>query len=191
VEGKASGRSEVDAEGADISELLRSLHTRTRFEIAPASLNGFDLARAIRSAGISRGGSTALDSLSGSLDTRLTDAGVQMSYSDLKARSGVLSASGKATILDRRLSGEAAVDVVDGVVGMPLKLGGTLDAPELSLTGAALSGAAVGTALLPGIGTAIGARVGQQVERMFGGHEARTKPAAGAKGKPPATGSGR
>ena len=31
----------------------------------------------------------------------------------------------------------AAVDIVDGVVGVPLKLGGTLDAPVLSLTGAA------------------------------------------------------
>ena len=44
---------------------------------------------------------------------------------------------------------------------LPLKVSGSLDDPTLSLTG--------GTAVLPGVGTAIGARIGQQVERLFGG----------------------
>jgi hypothetical protein len=94
---------------------------------------------------------------------------VQLDYRDIKARSGILTATGNARVLNRRLEGEVAVDIVDGVVGMPLKLGGTLDGPELSLSGAALAGAAVGTAVLPGVGTAIGARIGQQIERIFGG----------------------
>jgi uncharacterized protein involved in outer membrane biogenesis len=168
LEGRLAGQTSLDAEGSDFAELLRSLHTRTRFTVAPATLTGVDLARAVRSAGISRGGQTPLDSLTGTVDTRFTDRGVELRYSGLKARSGVLTASGSATVLDRRLQGEAAVDIVDGVVGMPLKLGGTLDAPELSLTGGALTGAAVGTAVLPGVGTALGARIGQQVEQMFG-----------------------
>ncbi|MDM0014298.1 AsmA-like C-terminal region-containing protein [Variovorax sp. J22P168] len=173
IEGRANGQTEVDAEGADPSELLRRLHSRTRFSIAPATLTGFDLGRAISSAGISRGGTTALDSLTGVLDTQAGEDGTTLRYTDLKARSGVLSASGNATVRNRRIDGQAAVDLVDGVVGVPLKLGGTLDAPELSLTGGALAGAAVGSAVLPGVGTAIGARIGQQVEQLFGGDDAR------------------
>jgi hypothetical protein len=33
----------------------------------------------------------------------------------------------------------------------------------------------VGTAVLPGVGTAIGARIGQQVEKLFGGEEEEEK----------------
>ncbi len=168
VDGRAQGETTLDAEGATFGDLLRSLHTRTRFSIAPAALTGFDLKKAISSAGISRGGTTPLDSLTGTLDTQVTEEGTAMRYSGLKARSGVLSASGNATVLNRRLSGMVAVDIVDGVVGVPLKIGGTIESPELSLTGGALTGAAVGTAVLPGVGTAIGARIGQQVEQLFG-----------------------
>ncbi|MDM0028107.1 AsmA-like C-terminal region-containing protein [Variovorax saccharolyticus] len=173
VEGKLDGRTTVDAEGSDAGELLRHLHTRTRFSVAPATLAGFDLARAVSSAGVSRGGRTVLDSLEGTLDTQAGEDGVVLRYSGIKARSGVLTASGSATVLNRRLDGEMAVDLVDGVVGVPLKLGGTLDAPELSLTGGALAGAAMGSAVLPGVGTAIGARIGQQMEKLFGSGESR------------------
>jgi hypothetical protein len=79
-------------------------------------------------------------------------------------------------VLNRRLDGEMAVDLVDGVVGVPIKLGGTLDAPELSLTGGALAGAAMGSAVLPGVGTAIGARIGQQLEKLFGSGERKPAP---------------
>lgn len=176
VAGKVNGRTELRAAGADLGALWRNAHTRTRFTVQPATLTRFDLAKAIRTAGTSRGGRTPLDSLTGTLDTQATEDGTRLQYSNLKARSGALTATGSARIFLRKLDGEAAVDIVDGVVGVPLKLGGTLDDPELSLTGGALTGAAVGTAVLPGVGTAIGARIGQQVERLFGGP--RKKPAS-------------
>jgi len=184
VEGRFSGRTELDAEGSTVGEMLRSLHTRTRFSMAPATLTGLDLARAVKSAGISRGGRTLLDSLTGTVDTQVTDAGMALRYTGMTARSGVLSATGSASVLDRRLDGEAAVDIVDGVVGVPLKLGGTLDAPELSLTGGALAGAALGSAVLPGVGTAIGARIGQTVEQLFG--DDKNRKASPTAGKAPA-----
>ena len=87
----------------------------------------------------------------------------------------MLTASGSATVFNRTLDGDVAIDLVDGVVGVPLKLAGTLDEPQLSLTGGALTGAAVGTAVLPGVGTAIGARIGQQVEKLFGGEDGQQK----------------
>ncbi|MBO9650784.1 MAG: AsmA family protein [Variovorax sp.] len=167
VEGRVNGQTELRAEGENVAGLIRSLHTRTRFTLAPATLSGFDLAKAVTAPNAARGGQTRLDTLSGTLDTQATDDGVLLRYSDLKAKSGVLTASGSATVLNRRLDGQAAVDIVDGVVGVPLKLAGTLDAPRVSLTGAALAGAAVGTAVLPGVGTAIGARIGQAMDKLL------------------------
>ncbi|RZI64462.1 AsmA-like C-terminal region-containing protein [Variovorax guangxiensis] len=176
VAGKVNGRSELRASGANVAELWRNATTRTRFAVQPATLTRFDLAKAIKSAGTSRGGRTPLDELTGTLDTEGTDDGMRFRYIGLKARSGLLTASGSATIYHRAIDGEVAVDIVDGVVGVPLKVSGSLDDPTLSLTGAALTGAAVGTAVLPGVGTAIGARIGQQVERLFGGDAKKPAP---------------
>jgi hypothetical protein len=178
VAGKFSGNTTLVAEAGSSEELgalIRSLHTRTTFSVQPATLTRLDVAKAVTTAGISRGGTTPLDELTGTLDTQGTEDGVVMQYSNLKARSGVLTASGNLQSFNRKLDGEIAVDLVDGVIGVPLKIGGTASDPELSLTGAALTGAAIGSAVLPGVGTAIGARVGQQVEKMFGGSKP-TKP---------------
>jgi hypothetical protein len=167
------------AEAGELGALLRSLHTRTTFSVRPATLVGLDLAKAVSTAGTSRGGSTPLDELTGTLDTQGGEDGTVLRYTGLKARSGVLTASGHLRFFNRKLDGEIAVDIVDGVVGVPLKIGGSASDPEVSLTGGALAGAAVGTAVLPGVGTAIGARVGQQMEKLFG-----TEPPPAATKKP-------
>jgi uncharacterized protein involved in outer membrane biogenesis len=176
VAGKVNGQTELRATGATLGELWRGATTRTRFTVQPATLTRFDLTKAIQTAGTSRGGRTPLDELTGTLGTENTDDGMRFSYTGLKARSGLLTASGSARIYHRAIDGEVAVDLVDGVVGVPLKVSGSLDDPTLSLTGGALTGAAVGTAVLPGVGTAIGARIGQQVERLFGSDAKKTPP---------------
>jgi hypothetical protein len=178
IAGRLYGKTELHMEAADPGNLISTLHTRTPFTIKPATLLRFDLAKAVKTAGTQRDGQTPLDELGGTLDTQATDDGTQLRFTNLKARSGLLTASGNATVLNRKLSGEAAVDLVDGIVGVPFRISGTTEAPELSLTGAALTGAAIGTAVLPGVGTAIGARIGQQVERLFGG---KKKPGAPTK----------
>lgn len=177
VAGRMSGETMLEANGEHVGELVRSLHTRTRFKVHPATLRRFDLARTVTTAGTQREGQTVLDELTGTLDTQNTGDGIALHYIDLRARSGVLTASGDVRVLNRRLQGDVAVDLVDGVVGFPLKLGGTLDKPELSLTGGALAGAAAGSAVLPGVGTAIGARIGQKLERLFGSEDAPAKKA--------------
>jgi uncharacterized protein involved in outer membrane biogenesis len=180
VAGKFSGNTTLVAEAGSSEELgalIRSLHTRTTFSVQPATLTKLDVAKAVATAGVSRGGTTQLDELTGTVDTQGTEDGVVIQYTNLKARSGVLTASGNLKLFNRKLDGEIAVDLVDGVIGVPLKIGGTASDPELSLTGAALTGAAIGSAVLPGVGTAIGARVGQQVEKMFGGSKPKPKPA--------------
>lgn len=179
VAGKFSGNTTLVAEAGSSEELgalIRSLHTRTTFSVQPATLTKLDVAKAVATAGVSRGGTTQLDELTGTVDTQGTEDGVVIQYTNLKARSGVLTASGNLKLFNRKLDGEIAVDLVDGVIGVPLKIGGTASDPELSLTGAALTGAAIGSAVLPGVGTAIGARVGQQVEKMFGGSKPKPAP---------------
>ena len=185
VAGRLNGKTTLSAEAPTPGGLLRNLHTTTRFMLKPARLTRFDLAKAVRSAGASESGQTPLDELSGVLDTQNTGNGVQFRYTDISARSGVLSATGSVRLLRRKLEGEVAIDLVDGVVGIPLKVSGTVDDPELSMGSGALTGAAVGTAVMPGVGTAIGARVGQRVERMLGGGESAKD--SKATGQSPAT----
>lgn len=183
VAGRANGKTTLSAEAETPTDLLRNLHTRTQFEIKPARLTGFDLAKAVRSGSATEGGQTPLDELSGTVDTQNTGNGTQFQYTGLSARSGALTASGNVRLMRRKLDGELAIDLVDGVVGIPLKISGTVEDPKLSMTGGALAGAAVGTAVLPGVGTAIGARVGQQVERLLDGSPKATgqSPAPAAK----------
>ena len=171
IAGKASGHTDLRAQGADPGALLRSANTTTRFSVNPATLLTFDLEAAVKSAGTHRGGTTKLDQLTGVVETQNDPGGIIVRYTDLKAKSGVLTATGQATLQSRRIKGDVAVDIVDGVVGLPLQFGGTVDDPTLSLSAAALAGAAVGTAVAPGLGTAIGARVGETIRKIFGADE--------------------
>ncbi|KQR55086.1 hypothetical protein [Acidovorax sp. Leaf160] len=181
VAGKADGHTDLIAEGADPAEALRALQTRTRFAVRRARLLTFDLERAVKSAGQNHQGTTPLDQLTGIVRTEADREGTIVRYSDLKATSGVLTATGSAVIQNRQVRGNVAVDLVEGVVGVPLEFGGTVSDPSLSLPPAALAGAAVGTAVAPGIGTAIGARLGETLRRLFG---AGTSDAGGAGDRP-------
>ncbi|WCM88277.1 hypothetical protein [Acidovorax sp. NCPPB 3576] len=178
VAGKASGHTDLIAEGADPAEAVQALHTRTRFTVARARLLTFDLERAVKTVGTQRGGTTQLDSLQGVVRTEADEGGTIVRFGDLKATSGVLSATGDAVLQNRRVSGHVAVDLVDGVVGIPLEFGGTMDDTTLTLPPAAMAGAAVGTAVAPGVGTAIGARIGETLRRIFSDDEPQAPPPA-------------
>ena len=172
IAGKVSGQTVLSAQGSGPGELARSLHTTTDFSTGRATLLRFDLDKAIRSAGKDHAGSTPLDSVTGQLDTQNTPQGMVATFSRLQARSGVLSASGRAQVAKRQIDAELAVDLVDGVVGVPLTLSGPVDKVRVSVPASALAGAAAGTAVLPGIGTAIGARIGAAIGRILGAEPA-------------------
>jgi len=168
VSGRASGSSEIDSSGDNLGALITHFHTRTVFDMRPARIEGFDLTQLLSKQGV-KAGRTPLDRFSGTVETQNgQQGGIRFSYSKLRASSGLLVATGQLSVLNRQLEGEAAIDLVDGVVGLPLKIDGTVEKPVLLLTGGAVAGAAVGTAVLPGAGTAIGARIGQQLERLLG-----------------------
>ena len=84
------------------------------------------------------------------------------------ATSGLLSASGNVAMApSRSLSGRITVDLASsaagGAIGVPLAVGGSLDAPSVTLTQGALLGAAIGTAIAPGVGTGAGAKLGDRL----------------------------
>ncbi len=67
------------------------------------------------------------------------------------------------------LTGEVDVGLrgVAAVVGIPVRVAGTVDEPQLRPTTAALAGAAAGTVILgPGLGTVVGVKAGQAVKRF-------------------------
>jgi hypothetical protein len=167
VAGNASGETTLSANGDTMGELARSLHTRTPFTIGKSTLLRFDLDKAVRTAGKEHAGQTPLDSITGQLDTQNTPQGMVITYTNLKARSGSLSASGQAKIANRQIEAEFAVDLVDGIVGVPLSVSGPLEDVKFSVPKSAIAGAVVGTAVLPGVGTAIGARIGATLGKIF------------------------
>lgn len=162
--GRLEAHTTLRAEFRELGALAGALQSQTRFTVRNAVVHGIDLAQAVKSVGLSRGGETRLDTLAGNVATQ--GRAVQLTH--LVATSGVLSANGNVSMApDRTLSGRIAVDFASGAaggaIGVPLAVGGTLDAPSVTLTRGALLGAAVGSVLAPGIGTGVGAKLGDRL----------------------------
>jgi len=174
LSGKLDAGTVLNARAASAGGLADAMQTRTRFTVSNALVHGIDLAKAVSTVGLSRGGETALNELTGEVNTQ----GRAAQLRNLVARSGVLAARGDVSVSPAQaLSGRVTVDVTAGVAGgltgIPLVVGGTLNAPEVTLTRGAMLGAAVGTAVMPGVGTGAGARLGDKLGRglsgLFGG----------------------
>ena len=169
VGGKSSGRTVLSADGKSAKELARSLHTRTVFSVDPATILRFDLDKAISTLGKEHDGQTALQALTGQMDTQNTGQGMRVTYTGLKARAGNYTATGEATIYRSRIEASGTLDLVEGAVGVPFTVSGPVNKPTASMPPGVFAGAAIGTAVLPGIGTVIGARIGGALGRIFKG----------------------
>ncbi|MEK6594730.1 MAG: hypothetical protein AABZ67_16795 [Pseudomonadota bacterium] len=169
VGGKGSGQTVLSADGKSVGELARSLHTRTTFSVNPATILRLDLDKAISTRGKERDGQTALQELTGQLDTQNTDAGMRATYTGLKARAGKYSATGEAMIYQRQIEASGKLYLVEGATGVPFTVSGPVDKPKASMPSGIFAGAAIGTAVLPGIGTDIGARIGGAFDWLFKG----------------------
>ena len=172
-----SGRLDADttlsARTASLGALVDVLQTQSKFTVRNAVVHGVDLAKAVSTVGLNRGGETRLDTLAGQVVTQ----GRAAQLNNLVASSGVLSASGNVAVApSRALKGRVSVDLVasalGGAVSVPLVVSGTVDAPDVTLTRGALIGAALGTALMPGVGTgagvSLGDKVGTGLQKLFG-----------------------
>ncbi len=167
------------ASAAKADQLADGLRLETPFDVQSGVLHGVDIKKAATSL-ISKdggkGGETRFDKLSGHL---VLDRGTRR-LTQLNVVSGSLAADGNVTITPKdELSGRVNAKVAAGSVAaatVPLNVSGTVESPLLLPTGATMTGAAVGTAILgPGFGTAIGSKVGQWTEGLFGKKEEKKK----------------
>jgi len=166
---KLSGRLKADAEfstnARTPAELRGALTLDGPFEVLGGVYQGVDLSRAGELAGERRSGdATHFEELKGTLELR----GERVRLNELCIRSPKIVAGGNVDIApDKALSGKLHIAVAQtgGFVGVPVALGGTTDEPSLRPSKGYLLSAAIGTALLPGIGTSIGMTLGGQLER--------------------------
>jgi hypothetical protein len=158
--GKLQAQTTLRSEYKEPGQVVDMLQTTTHFTVHDAVLQGIDLAKAVQTVGLSRGGVTHLDTLAGQVNTQ----GKTVHLTNLVATSGSLSATGNVTLAaDHSLSGRVAVDLAHGAIGVPLAVGGTLDDPSVRLTSGAVAGAAVGAAT-----TSIGDKIGNGLRGLFG-----------------------
>jgi hypothetical protein len=171
--GRLEAHTELQANLKDLAAVADVLQTQTKFTVHNAVVHGIDLAQAVKTVGINRGGETHLDTLAGQLTTH----GRAAELRNLVASSGALSATGNVNMAaNKSLSGSVNVNLAEKVagtaLGVPLIVGGTLDSPSVTLSRSALAGAAIGTLIAPGVGTAGGAKagdaLGNAVKGLFG-----------------------
>ena len=172
VSGRISGRPVFSARAATVDQIPAVLRLETPFDVQGGVLHGVDIGKAatmLVSKDGAKGGETRFDRLSGHL---LLDRGTRR-LTKLSIASGSLAADGNVTITPRdELSGRINAKVSAASVAsasVPLNVSGTVQSPVLFPTGASVAGAALGTAVAGPMGTAIGAKVGQWTEGLFGG----------------------
>ncbi len=179
MSGRLSARPVFSANAAHPEQILDALRLETPFGVQGGVLHGVDIGKAATSfvsQDGGKGGETRFDKLSGRLST---DRGTHR-LTQLDIVSGSLSADGNVTISPQdELSGRINTSIKAASVAamsVPLNVSGTLDSPLLYPTSGTMAGAAAGTAVLgPGFGTAIGARVGQWAENLFGKKEEKKR----------------
>ena len=160
IAGLASGETELRAQGDTLNELFRSLHTRSVLKVERAKILRFDMEKAVKSLGEDRTGETPLDSLTGVMDTQNTAQGLKTVFTQVEAVAGNYTASGQATLHRKQIAAQGRLEIAGGVVDVPFAAQGPTRKPEFSIAWGTIAGAAVGTAVLPGIGTVLGAKIG-------------------------------
>ena len=158
LSGKSSGQTVLSADGKSAGDLARSLHTRTVFSVNPATVLRLDLEKAISTLGKKRDGQTALQELTGQIDTQNTDQGMRATYTGLKARAGKRSATGEATIYRLQVEASGTLYLAEGAIGAPFTVSGPVSKPKASVPPASYAAAVISAAALPVTGT--GARIG-------------------------------
>jgi hypothetical protein len=173
--GRLDAQTILRASLRDPGALADALQTQSRFTVRNAVVHGLDLAQAVKSVGLNRGGETRLDTLTGNVVTQ----GRNVQLNNLVAKSGALSANGSvAMAANRSLGGNINVELASvsasGPLAVPLVVGGTVDSPSVMPTRSALLGAAAGV-LAPrggasgsGSGANLGDRLGEGLRGLFG-----------------------
>ena len=178
VSGRLTAKPVFSARAASVDQLQAALRLETPFQVHGGVLHGMDIGKAatmLVSTDGAKGGETRFDRLSGHV---VLDRGTRR-LTKLDIASGSLAANGNVTITPRdELSGRINAKVSAASLAsatVPLNVSGTVQSPVLLPTGASVAGAALGTAVAGPLGTAVGSKVGQWTEGLFGGGDSAKK----------------
>ncbi len=166
VAGAFSGRAKVDLRGERFAALFTQPDLQGMIELRDGVFYRADLEKASTRLNGNSGGQTRFRKLSAEVSMHAGHIGV----TDLEILSQALRAQGGFQISpDERLRGHIDVGLshTGPLASIPLTVGGTLADPSLRPSGAALVGGMVGSGLLgPGIGTAVGIKVGDTMDKL-------------------------
>ena len=162
-----SGRLKADAvfstRAKKSGEFRSALDVDGAFEVIGGAYRGVDLSKAGDVTGKpTKGDATQFKELTGKVKVR----GRRTQITELCVRSSSVVAGGHVEIApDDSLSGklDIAMAKTGGFVGVPVSVSGTTSDPYVLPTKGYLIGAAIGSILLPGIGTSIGSALGGRI----------------------------
>ena len=168
LSGKVGGNAKFAAMAKTVDLLVNALTIDGPFEVTDGIYRGVDLTKVGDLTGSKGAGdATRFDVLRGVLHLR----GRQFRIDELCAKSSALTAAGTVEVApDHALTGKLGVALTKtgGFVGVPVSLSGTLQDPVVRPSRGYTIGAIVGTVLLPGVGTALGASAGGAIEGRSG-----------------------
>jgi len=169
ISGRLKSEATFSSRAAKPEQLADALALDGPFELLGGAYQGLDLTKAADITGKSGAGdATPFEEFKGKLQLR----GKRVHITELCVRSPKVVAGGEVQIApDQTLSGKLDVSIAKtgGFVGVPVALGGTTSSPSIRPTKGYIIGAAIGTVLLPGIGTGLGASAGSHVEGTSSG----------------------
>ena len=164
LSGSVDAHMTWSAEAKTADRLLDAAAIDGSFQVHDGAYHGVDLSKAAQiTATRASGDATRFDEFKGVLELR----GRQMRISKLCVRAPALIAGGNLQIgADQQLSGKLSVAVAKtgGFIGVPVSLSGTVAEPSVKPTTGYTIGAVVGTLILPGIGTGLGASAASAIE---------------------------
>ena len=168
VSGTFYATAEFDLIEHEHEGLLDRPHLTGDFKITDGKIYKADLEKAtttLTKEG-SHGGETPFKHLTG----KATFKDNHITVTDIDIISNSIKANGDIDINDQdELSGEVTVALRNtaSIISAPLKVGGTMDDPSLRLTNDAIIGGVIGTSILgPGVGTAVGMKVGRIIKNI-------------------------
>jgi hypothetical protein len=168
ISGRFGGTFNYSSQAPTAEKLFEAPENSGDFRLVDGVIYDVDLVAAAKGAGkeAMRGKNTRYKELKGHLEMK----NWQRELTNLSISSDLLEAGGNISISpDDKLTGRINVSLRKtlSVAGVDLKISGTLQEPNASLPATTKAGAAIGTVLGgPGVGTAVGAKVGESVEKV-------------------------
>jgi len=169
LSGRLSAQAMLHSRAKTPAALADALALDAPFRVDHGAFGGMDLSKVAIASGdeTTSGGETGFEEFTGKLSVR----GRMRRVDEFCARSSTLVAGGNVQVDAReRLSGRLDVSIANtsGLIRVPVRLSGTSSDPVATPSRMMSVGAIIGTLLLPGVGTAIGASAANLLEGQVG-----------------------